>query len=93
MFNAHSTEIITGPYGEREEHDRFRCNHCGAHKRLKPGETPEFTCKICMDFICGFCANRLMVDGCTPQEKYLEDMERAITRRLGWERNFREMGR
>ena len=73
------------------EHDTVWCAHCGKHTHLKPGEAPYATCKQCMGFICEPCYAALPVVGCRPHEQMLLEMERAINRRLVWERNLREM--
>lgn len=74
------------------EVDTYQCGHCGAHRHLLPGQHPEWSCKICMNFICEQCARLLPQNGCRPQEELLLKMEGAIRRKLQWERNFREMG-
>lgn len=90
MRDAHGHEWVFEPGGEIYEYDTFKCNHCGCHKRIALGE-PQNICKKCMAPICDRCYGTIATTGCVPEEKYLDQMEKAITRRLDWERNFHEM--
>lgn len=105
MRDAHGVLITTWPHGGGVETwmDTFQCAHCQAHRALPPSQHPEYTCKICNGFLCDNdvdatgkvtrvgCAYRVRQEGCAPHEKRLDDEERAIERKLQWERNFAEM--
>ena len=60
------------------ECDSYSCTHCNRVVFVLPKERPEDTggmCKLCCGLICPRCVD---LDQCSPLEKQLDDIERAI---------------
>lgn len=60
--------------GKDKEADTITCNHCNRVVVVPPPPAPLNTgfCRMCMDHICGPCADK---GSCTPFEKKLEILE------------------
>lgn len=86
MLRPHGYAVIIGPDVIREI-DTFTCFHCNRVTHLKPKEPPYATCKRCMNFICASC---YAIGGCRPLEQWLEEQERAISRRIENDRRLGE---
>ncbi|HMJ85681.1 MAG TPA: hypothetical protein VK504_21010 [Vicinamibacterales bacterium] len=84
------------------EYDSIQCGHCQKIVFVKPGsastvyllptetpgvhtEAPGAFCGKCMTAICIPCHEK---GRCTPAELWLEQQEKAITRKLGWGRFY-----
>lgn len=80
MRNPQGYGIIFDLNGIVEEHDTFRCEHCGRIVIVKPKCNPDDLggmCRICMKMICPSCVD---LGSCVPFEKKLEEQERRDRR-------------
>ena len=66
--------LTEGPAGVVDEHDTFRCNHCGGHHEAPVGKAPFDFCQVCMSYLCPPCASK---PGCRP---FMARIERAEER-------------
>ena len=64
--------IISGEWGEVQEHDTFTCPHCNGVQVIRPGSgTQRGYCHLCTAPTCG--KERCLE--CVPFERMMEEME------------------
>lgn len=92
MLNWSKAVLLT--YGEDQpggmsELDTVKCYHCGFTITVKPFTRPS-TCKGCMQSICDVCeAKRELGDPCVPEEKRLEEFEKAVRKGMDGQKAFK----
>ena len=75
MRSPHGYAVVTEEGRTKEEFDTVTCFHCNALFRVAPASDPADIgglCKLCMQLVCGPCADK---GQCTPWEKQMEEIE------------------
>jgi hypothetical protein len=81
----------TASGGKKEEADILCCKHCQKILFLPPDARAEENrfCRRCNAPICGHCATKMLTEGCSPFQKWIDAEAEAGYRRA---QNLRAMG-